>query len=77
MSRRSEPRSPAPIAGPARSFRPAHETGKDEPDLALTSLVVATMATEWVHACRWHRTVRPGWPGKVGNPVRRRRVVIK
>jgi hypothetical protein len=56
---------------------PGAETGKDQPDLALTSLVVAAMATEWVHACRWHRTVRPGWLGKVGNPVRRRRAVIK
>ena len=52
------------------------ETGNDEPDLALRSLVVATMATEWLHACRWHRTVRPGRPGRAGNPVRRRRVVI-
>ncbi|MFI5454651.1 MAG: FG-GAP-like repeat-containing protein [Isosphaerales bacterium] len=53
---------------------PGREPGKDEPDLALTSLVVATMATEWVHAWRWHRTVRPGWPSRVGSPVRRRRV---
>jgi len=56
---------------------PCREPGKDEPDLASMSLAVATMATEWIHACRWHRTVRPGWSGRVGNPVRRRRVVIK
>ena len=52
------------------------ETGNDEPDLALKSLVVAAMATEWLRTCRWHRTVRPGRPWRVGNPVRRRRVVI-
>jgi FG-GAP-like repeat len=32
------------------------EPGKDEPDLALTSLVVAMGATRWVHAHRWCRT---------------------
>jgi hypothetical protein len=53
------------------------DIGKDQPDLALTSLVVATMATEWVHACRWHRAIRPEQPGKAGNSVRRRRALIK
>jgi len=75
------PRSALPLAGSDRwtgEVLPlGPEIGKDQPDLALTSLVVATMATEWVHACRWHRTIRPGWPGKVGNPVRRRRAMIK
>ncbi len=50
--------------------------GNDEPDLAIKSLVVAAMATEWLRTCRWNRTVRPGRPWRVGNPVRRRRVVI-
>ncbi len=54
---------------------PVPEPGKDEPDLASTSLAVAMMGTEWVHACRWHRTVRPGRPGMSVIPVRRRRVV--
>ncbi len=75
------PRSELRLAGSDRRtggvLPPVPEAGKDQPNLALTSLVVATMATEWVHACRWHRTVRPAWPGKVGNPVRRRRAVIK
>jgi hypothetical protein len=75
------PRSELAVAGSDRwsgeVSPPVPETGKDQPDLALTSLVVATMATEWVHACRWHRTVRPRWPGMVGNSVRRCRVVIK
>jgi hypothetical protein len=75
------PRSELPLAGSDRRtgelLPPVPETGKDQPDLALTSLVVATMATECVHACRWHRNVRPSWPGKVGHPVRRRRAVIK
>jgi len=75
--------SPSPDQGPRNkeqgtSVLPrGREPGKDEPDLALTSLLVATMATEWVRACRWHRTARPGRPGRVGNPVLRRRVVIK
>ena len=56
---------------------PVPEPGKDEPDLAAMSLAVAMMGTEWLHACRWNRTVRPEWSGRVGNPVRRRRVVIK
>jgi hypothetical protein len=64
------------------------ETGNDEPDVAIKSLVVATIATEWLHACRWNRDVRPGRPRvptdshaerprTVGNPIRRRRVVLK
>ena len=56
---------------------PVPQPGKDEPDLASMSLAVAMMGTEWVHACRWHRTVRPEWSGRAGNPVRRRRAVIK
>ena len=54
---------------------PVPEPGKDEPDLASMSLAVAMMGTEWVHACRWHRTVRPRRPGMSVIPVRRRRVV--
>ena len=54
---------------------PVPEPGKDQPDLASTSLVVAAMATEWFHAYRWHRAVRPGWSGRVVNLVRRRRGV--
>ena len=36
------------------------ENDKPEPAPALAFLVVATMAHEWVHARRWHRTIRLG-----------------
>ncbi len=45
------------------------ETGNDEPELALKSLIVATMATEWLHAWQRHRTVgswRAGSPTNSG-----------
>jgi hypothetical protein len=47
------------------------ETGNDETDRALKSLVVATMATEWLRTCRWHRTVRSRQAGSRTNSVRR------
>jgi hypothetical protein len=47
------------------------ETGNDETDRALKSLVVATMATEWLRTCRWHRTVRSRQAGSPTNSVRR------
>jgi hypothetical protein len=52
---------------------------KDRADesVALRSVVVAWMATEWVQSRPWHHMIRPGWAGRVGNPVRRRRAVIK
>jgi FG-GAP-like repeat len=73
ITARTEPRPPA--LGPTDAV--ILEAGKDQPDLAIKSLVVAKMATEWLRACRWDRTPRLERPGRVGNPIRRRRVVIK
>ena len=39
------------------------EKGNDEPDLTLTSLIAATVATEWLLAWRWDRTRRSGRSG--------------
>ncbi len=47
-----------------REVLPVREQGMGEPALAATSLFVATVATHWGYACRWHRTERPGWPGR-------------
>jgi len=53
---KSSTRFELPLAGSDRRtgevLPPGREPGKDELDLALTSLAVATMATDWVHAFR-------------------------
>jgi hypothetical protein len=38
---------------------PGAETGKDQPDLALTSLVVAILTAEWGHRRRVKNTANP------------------
>ena len=53
------------------------EPGKDRPGLVSTSWIVAAFATRWVQLHRWPPSSRPGWSGGMGNPVRRRRVVIE
>ena len=70
----------SPVTGSLHHPSPAAlvpEPGKDEPDHAPMSLAVAAMVTEWVRAHRCHRAVRSGWPGRLVNPVRPRRVVIE
>ena len=54
------PRSELPLAGSDRCsgevLAPGPETDKDEPNLALTSLVVAVLAAEWGHGLRAKET---------------------
>jgi Concanavalin A-like lectin/glucanases superfamily/FG-GAP-like repeat len=53
--------------------------GKDPAgeSVALRPVAVAWMTMEWIQCRRWHHSIRSGWAGRVGNPVRRRRAVIK
>jgi hypothetical protein len=59
------------------ALRPIPEPGNDEPDLALASMAVAVLSTEWVHAYRRHGAYRLRRSGRFVNPVRRRRAVIE
>jgi hypothetical protein len=56
-------------------LRPVSGPCKDEPDLAATSVAVAMMATEWLHARRWRCNDRSGLSGTAMDPVRHRRPV--
>jgi hypothetical protein len=62
---RTEPRRPEPGRAAPVVLEP------NQPNLALKSLVVATIATEWLRTCRWHRTVRSRQAGSRTNSGRR------
>jgi hypothetical protein len=56
-------------------------TTDNEPRMAddglfAPSLLVAMIATQWLHGRPWHRDGRPGWSGRTGDAVRRRGLVI-
>ncbi len=56
---------------------PGNAIDNNDPDPLLMSLACATIATEWARTCRRHRHVPGPWPAELGNPVSRRRTVIR
>jgi hypothetical protein len=62
------------VAAPAPAVP---EPGTTRSGLVMSSWIVAAFAAKWVHFHRWPRPSRPGGSGRVGNPGRRRRVVIE